>query len=565
MSLFSAINVARNALIAAQVGLQVTGNNIANAGTPGYIRSEAVLAPAPTQRVGDLLLGLGVDVTAIVQKVDLFLEERLRGANSDLASGETQENTYLQLEAVLAELGDTDLSSTLSNFFGSIHDVLNQPESTSVRNLATLQGQAVADAIRRIDSRVRELRSDVNDRVIDAADDINRLLEKIAKLNVQIVTVEGGGATPSDAIGLRDERQNALAELSRLIDIRAVEQKSGSVTVFSGGDFLVFEGSFRGVKVETVADRGLTAAEIRLEATDAKLQTNSGEVAGLLTSRDDVLGGFLDDLNDFARALAFEFNKVYSQGQGLKGYSSLASEFAVDDVQAALDVAGLPYTPVNGSFEVQIRNKQTGLTQTTDIFVHLNGLDDDTTLDDLAGALNAIDGLTATITPARKLSLSVDSPNLEFAFAGDNSGTLAALGLNTFFTGISSSDLGVSSLVRSDPALFAASRGGIGEDTQIAEQLAAFIDAPLESHNGASLADLYDRLAGQTSQGASAARAVAEAFRVFQRTLQGQQLSISGVSVDEEAIRMITYQRMFQAAAKFITTINELLEDLVRL
>src|SRR5690348_4399401 len=114
MSLFSSIQLANNSLRAMQVGLQVVGQNIANANTPGYIREEVALTPAPTQRNGNLLLGLGVQVTAIVQKIDHFVEERLRGSTSDRVSAETQEQTFQQLEGLLAELGDSDLSTSMT-------------------------------------------------------------------------------------------------------------------------------------------------------------------------------------------------------------------------------------------------------------------------------------------------------------------------------------------------------------------------------------------------------------------------------------------------------------------
>src|SRR5690242_6458159 len=117
MTLFSSIQIANNALIAAQLGLQVTSNNVANANTPGYIRQSLILTPGPTQRYGGLLLGLGVDVQAVVQQTDRFLEERVRNAASDLANSEAQDNTYVQLESLIGELSDTDLSTSLSNFF----------------------------------------------------------------------------------------------------------------------------------------------------------------------------------------------------------------------------------------------------------------------------------------------------------------------------------------------------------------------------------------------------------------------------------------------------------------
>ena len=80
MSIFSSIQLASNALQANQIGLQVVGQNIANANTQGYIREEMVQTPGTTQRIGGLLLGTGVEVEGIVQKVDSFLQQRMRGA-----------------------------------------------------------------------------------------------------------------------------------------------------------------------------------------------------------------------------------------------------------------------------------------------------------------------------------------------------------------------------------------------------------------------------------------------------------------------------------------------------
>src|SRR6185369_5804091 len=126
MSLFGTIQNAGNALNAAQIGLQVTGNNIANANTPGYIRERVVLMPSPTQRLGNLLLGSGVKVHSIVQEIDQFLEDQFRSASSDVSNSEIQENTYAQLEGLVGELSSSDLSTSLTKFFNSIQDILNQ-------------------------------------------------------------------------------------------------------------------------------------------------------------------------------------------------------------------------------------------------------------------------------------------------------------------------------------------------------------------------------------------------------------------------------------------------------
>ncbi|HIQ19842.1 MAG TPA: flagellar hook-associated protein FlgK [Planctomycetes bacterium] len=565
MSLYGSIRMASNTLRADQIVMQVIGQNLANANTPGYIREEVVLAPAPIQRMGRLTLGLGVQVDAVVQKLDKFLEERLRTAVSDRASAERQEEAYIELERLIGELSETDLSTSLNSFFSRIADVLNQPESVTARNLAVLHGQALTDDIRRLAARVNQLRTNLNEQIEDAGERINRLIEEIRQLNVRIAETEGGDVSGSDAVGLRDQRLQALEQLAELVDIRVEEQLSGGVAVYAGSDFLIIEGMGREVEVVMASEGGYPRAEVRIVATDSPLDISAGQLHGMIEARDEVLTGFLEGLDDLARTLAFEFNKLYSSGQGLVGHTELTSAFAVDDLTLPLDAAGLPFTPTNGSFQLLVRNTKTGLVQTTDILVDLNGLNDELTLQGLADALDAADGLSAAISSDGYLTLQTDSPDLEFAFADDTSGLLAALGLSVFFSGSSASDLGIDAVVRDDPARFAASRGGIGADTSNAVLLANFLDRPLDSQDGATLAELYDRLIGGHVQASTIARSVAEGTRVFEQTLRGQKLSTSGVSLDEEALKLIAHQRSYQASARYIQVLQGLIDVLLNL
>jgi flagellar hook-associated protein 1 len=565
VSLFSSIQQAGNALQANQIGLQVVGQNISNANTPGYILEDVNLVPGPTQRQGNLLSGTGVEVQGIVQKVDQFLQERLRNATSDSSNTQTTSDTYTQLEGVLGNLSDTDLSTSLDNFFSSISDILNQPESDSVRNLAVLKGQTLTQDFNQLATQVGQIRSDLNDRVGQSANDINGLLAQIAKLNVQISNAEGGGLSNSDAVGLTDQRSNALQQLSQLINVKTQAQPDGSISVFAGGDYLVLDGNARSIKVTQSTDHGLMINQLRLADTNSPLEFTSGEVAGLINSRDQVLGNFTDKLNNLAGTLAFEFNRVYSSGQGLTGYQSITSQSAVDDVNASLDATDLHFTPVTGQFDVQVFNRSTGLTQTSTIHVGLNGLDGDTSLTSLAAALNGINGVSATITADRRLSIQSTSADGEIGFGNDTSGVLASLGINTFFTGSDAGSIGVNQAVVDDPTKFAASSGGIGVDTNAAVDLAGFIDRPLDSQGGATLSQLYDRLSSQVAQGSAAAKSNADAASTFEQSLSGQNQSISGVSIDEETVKMLQYQRAFQASARYISTLNDLLATLVQL
>lgn len=565
MSLSSTLRLASNALNAAQIGLQVAGQNISNANTPGYIREEVVLAPAPTQRYGGILLGLGVHVSAVIQKVDRFVEDRLRGAISERVGSEIQQEAYRQVESILGELSDTDLSTSLNRFFSSIAEVANQPENTANRNLATQNGQILAGDFNRMSDRARGLRRDYDEQVRALGDDINRLTEEIRRLNIRIAELEGGDTSRSDAVGLRDARNAALQSLSEITDIRVEELPSGGVAVYAGSNYLVYEGISRHVQVTLTDDSGEALAGIEIVETGSQLESAHGRLAGLRSARDDVLGGFLDGLDNLASALIQEFNRVFTSGQGLTGFQELSSESGVSDVNEPLDQAGLTFIPESGSFEVLVYDEQTGLHSTHRIDVNLNGLDTDTTLASLAGKLDAIQGVFAEIGHNRELVLRSESDVQSFAFANDSSGVLAALGLNTFFSGTGASDIGVRQFVREDPTKFAASRGGVAQDEEIALELSAFMDRRLAGQNKASLAEIHDAFVSRITQDSSVTRAVTEGLMTFEETLRAQSLAVSGVNLDEEAVRLMTFQRMFQASARVITTISELLDTLVNI
>jgi flagellar hook-associated protein 1 FlgK len=297
------------------------------------------------------------------------------------------------------------------------------------------------------------------------------------------------------------------------------------------------------------------------------LNTTSGELQGLYTARDEIVGAFIDRLDGLAGALAFEFNKVYSQGQGLVGFGQLTSNSVVTNADAPLDAAGLAFTPESGTFDLLVRSKVDNLTRTHTIGIDLNGLDEDTSLASLAQQLDAVDGISAVITATGQLQIKADSTDIDFAFSGDTSGILAALGLNTFFTGSTAASIGVNDEIKGikNAGKFAASRGGIGEDSGNAERLSAFLDQPIESAGGASLADLYDQLIIEITQGSAVSQSIADGFRTFEGSLDGQAQAISGVSIDEEAVKMLTLQRIYQASARYIQTLSELLDLLVKL
>ncbi len=565
MSLFGSIQLASGSLRANDIALQVVGQNIANANTPGYIRESANFVPGPTQSDGALVSGTGVVVQSITQQIDKFLEGRLRSASSDQASSDTLKGTYTQLENILGGLNSgSNVTSALNQFFASISNVLNQPESASLRQLATLQGQSLAKSINDLAGQTSDLRTSVNDQVENLAPTINRLTSQIAQLNAKISQTTGGSQLPSDAVGLADQRNQAVGDLAKIVGGQVTTQLDGTVSVYVNGSYLVDEGTSRGVHVAHSTDRGQTISTIEINDINTPLDPASGQLNGLINSRDQVLGGFTDQLNAFAGTLANEFNKVYSGGQGLSAYSQATSLNAVADANVPLNQAGLDFTPTNGSFQITTKNQQTGASTTTDIPVALLGPAHNTTLNSLTAAIDRVGGLKAQVVGG-KLSISATDANTQFTFGKDTSGTLAALGLNTFFTGSSAGNLGINAGVLKDPGKFAASTTGVGTDTTNAQALANFLTKPLLAQGGDTLQNIFTSITTTVTQSSANAKANADAADTLQTTLATQQQATSGVNLDEEAINMLAYQRAYQASAKFISTVNDLLNLLVQL
>jgi flagellar hook-associated protein 1 FlgK len=566
MSLFGSIQMAGNTLSAMQIGLHVVGNNIANANTPGFIRERVIYTPAPVMRLGNLTLGLGVEIAGIVQNIDRFVEERLRGVGGDRASADVQTDVYRDLESILGELSDTDVSTALTSFFNSIHEVVNQPEDMAIRNLAVQAGKTLATTINTLGRRVETVHEEFATGVDNLTDEINTLTEQVRKLNLQIVALEGGDPTSNQAGGLRSQRGLALKRLSEIADIKISENEIGSTSVTLGGELLVFEGTRREVKTVYSAENGRRQAAIEYVDNGSALEVHSGELHGIYEARDTIVGGFMDRLDEFAAALAFEFNKVYSQGQGATGYPSITSVEQVSSSTAVLDNAGLAFTPTNGTFKVVLYNTTTKQATTKDIKVDLDGLLDDSTLASVAADIDAIAGISASVTADNRLKIVAESQETRIAFDDDTSGLLAAIGVNTFFTGSNAKELAINGVVAADGSKFAASdTGTIGVGIGNAQKLIALDEGGLTSLNGSSITDLYDELINETAQGATVAASVADGFDVFEQTLEAQFQAVSGVNLDEEAIDMIMLQRTYQASARYISTLSELMDILVAL
>ncbi|MEK7466939.1 MAG: flagellar hook-associated protein FlgK [Planctomycetota bacterium] len=640
MSLFTNLNLGLTALTAQQAAVQTTGHNIANATTPGYSRQRVDLAAIEGQRFGNAFLGRGVAAGSVRRIIDTSLEGRLRDSTSQLGAASARSGTFARLEALFNDISGQGLSSSLDGFFVAAETLAARPADAAARGSMIEQGAALADAFRLVATNIVADRESLNQQVRAGVDEVNRLTGEISRLNRDIVASEAGGAAPNAANDLRDRRGELLRELAQKVSIRTVETSTGAVNVLAGSEFLVLEGTSATLTTTAETDRGSRVDVPAFAATGTKLAPGGGELAGLLDSIRKDIPAFLDDLNDLARAVIYEVNRVQSSGTGLVRFSSLISNHATPsgvplstagtvtgtpagttvratdlagypddtfnglDLVArtganagqrrrvldfdgtsgtllldrpfdapfaagdAFDVTALPFPVTDGSFDLRVTDESTGSVTTFNIEVDLDKslpLPSDSTLASVAAEINAEAGsmVTATVTADGRLQITANSPSSRFNFASDTSGFLASVGLNSFFSGRDALTIAVDSQLASDPARLSAGFSNATNDNGAAQALAAIRNAKSLLAGTASVEDFYRGLESALGTRSAEAADRAESQSFLEAQLEAERERLSGVNLDEEAVNLLTHQRAYQAAARFIATVDTLLDTLI--
>ncbi|MCB9844891.1 MAG: flagellar hook-associated protein FlgK [Phycisphaeraceae bacterium] len=575
MGLTQALQIGRSALTAAQAGVQVSSNNLANLATPGYSRQVARLVPIRGVREStSFYAGRGVALASIQRQVSEALQSRLRTGVSEESYAGTLRDLYSTVEVSLNELTGADLSSELNAFFGAWSERANLTESSAV---VVQQGQQLAGFLQRLSGDLRTTRDQIDRDLAGAVSRANQLIGEIGELNRQVVSAELGSATAND---LRDQRDMRLEELSQLIDIDAVEQTNGAVNVLVGSNPVVLDGITRELTLSIRSVEGELRATVSAGQNQRELRVTSGRIGALLDSRDQAVDGTLEQLDRLSSQLIFQVNRLHATGTNATGLSSTRATlaFATANRDLALNHPGnraltdLPFAPANGGFYVHVTHAASGHTDIVRVDIDLDGIradgtegfDDDTSLSSLTASLNAIDGLSASIDAEGRLRVNGDE-GYTFAFADDSSDVLATLGVNSYFTGKSASDIAVRDDLALEPSRLATGRIVEGEFVENATALGivALQDSPITALGGLSFREHWQTTVQGVAGAAASSNGRADAASLVRQSLDSQRLAISGVSVDEESLNLLNFQRQYQGAARVITVADELLQTLL--
>jgi len=567
---FFGLEIGASALRAAQQLLDTAAHNVSNANTPGYSRQQVSLVEAPPytspgfNRTGlPGQIGSGVSVSAITRVRDSFLDLQVQAQAGVMGEWNTRQQELAKIEALFPEPSDSGLGGTLSKYWNAWQDLAADPTSAAARASVTEQATSLASQINQDSTQLGMIASGIDSQVSDQVDTVNSLASQIASLNGQIqrVTVTGGHAND-----LMDEREQLIEKLTAIVPASVTTQLDGSVTVQVGGTDLVTSVNAR----QLVAQKDASGHVNPTWADGSAITLPTGQLKALLSVRDGDLASYQSQLDELAKGIADATNAISARGFDATGAAGQAfftyhagnpaGTLAVSQAVAAdprlVAAASSAGDPGDGS---------------------VAGL-----IADLRNALSYSAGVPGTdVVGGTDLTTNGTAHVMTIAAGGalGQTWTFSGSGSSLTLTGADGSTQTI------DVADMAAGTTQVLNFDQLGIELT--ISAPVDAKAGADLvtdltapghnslvttslyspaqttADFYSGLVGKIGSSSGQAQEMAQNQQLVVDQIQQRVDETSGVSLDEEATNMIQYQHAYQAAARVITVMDEMLNTLI--
>jgi len=555
MSDFAGLRLALSSLMAQRRGVETAAQNVANANTPGYSRQRVDLqsqgAPA-VPALWSVFKGssAGVRVAALERFRNQFLEIQAgleHGSMAQLAQGAS---TMRNLEGIFPEPSDAGIARRLTDFWTAFDDVANHPDDTAARTQLLERASTLTASINAASDDLTRARYDTITELQSTVTEINALASSIASLNRAIKSNQIAGISANELMDQRDLLVTQLAEASGGA-VRSGEY--GQVNVVISGTAIVSGEEVRSLMVDSAGPVAL-----RWVADSSLAAVTSGKVAGQLEAVNATIPGYVAQLDAMATALRDDVNSLHgsvggslavaSQNQGAAG--NLEFELALDGgAYATVTVAGADWSGPGGAAAL--------------------GAALQAAVDAAIGAGNATVGASGGNGAALAVSLAPTATHTVLVRAsGTNAGFATLLGTTAvgsdgvggraFFSGSGAGDLEVASGVAGTPAAIAAGVASAG---------------PLDGSRALDIADLagstggadalYRQMIVQLGVGTQTAATREEIQQRAVESLDNARQAESGVSLDEEMTNLVQFQHAYDAAARFLAAIDEMLDTLI--
>lgn len=538
MSIFRLFDIGRSAIFASQTALQVTSHNVANANTPGYSRKEVILSIETPVAIRGGFLGRGVTISDIRRTYDRFIQSQLLTQNQNYGRSAIMENILGQIEQIFNEAKDTGLESALFDFFNAWNEVATNPEGIPQRTALIEKTKSLITTVKSMELSIVNTIKHINEDISNTVKQINAIASHIAELNKNIVQIEAG-LNREKATDLRDERDRLLNELSNLANISVYEDRNGSVTVTLGMRNLVSEEKVNPLSALKNKDGNFELYLGKFNITSFILR---GRLGGLLSVRDYIESNPLHSLRKLVASLNKEINILHRQGYGLDSstgndyfnplqISSIDLSPGADITAIITDPSSLTLDEYDITFDgtnYYVHNKQTGALVLSGTYVSGNPINFD--------GIEVV--ITGSITPQDQFFISpMRDAITNLGVAITDPQKIAAASSNTALPG----------------------------DNQNALQILSLFDSTLPNLGNTTLIGYLREIVSNVGTMSSAAHYSLGFDRNLLEEIKIRRESVSGVSLDEEAMNLIRFQRAFEAGARIIKVTDELLQTIIQL
>ena len=600
--LTSALRIGTNGLNVAQTSLATVSHNVVNANTPGFSRQVVQAGAVATNGFGN-----GVAINQIQRVSDRFITLRTYSAASDAEYAATR-RTYLDtLEGVMTGASaQGGLEAIAANFFESASQLSNDPSNSALKRNFVQQAQQLTQTVRDINDDLSIAATDADNALTSQLAVVNQLLKDISNLNAQISQINIGRADGGNGNDLRDARDAKVADLSKYFKLQVAENgANGAVRVtLENGRRLVDDAGYIQLKRTTGSPyQGIGAQAMQVDGTLSSIvlpidpsSLTSGKIKALTDVRDTLVTNLKAQVENFTDTFRTEFNKVASNGSSVPPVRTLTSGNTADvagvgtNLYGLTDFATLPST----TFHVSVVNSlgQPVLTTNGGTAITLPGAGP-FSLTDLAtlinnnatignGALGGSNGVTATAAVDGSgnpyLQIQAANSSQRIVLSNATGDALGLLGVNNVFVGSGASDFEISSSIISNPELLPTARmrtadGGLSNlDNQNILAMAALADTKLSYAAAGGLGAQNATVSGYAGQMVSNLSVTINDAKdrvTFTSNIATQleelRSQVSGVNVNEELALMLVYQNSFQASARIVSVVDQLLDELVNI
>ena len=553
-NIYGVLDIGKKALFANQTAINVSGNNIANINTPGYSRQAAVFRPTNPVTYGTVL-GTGVEVTQVKQAQNKFLTEQLVEKYENMGKYTSLSMGLHEVEAIIDDQSGQGLNTALSNFFSSWQTLSQNPQGISERTELASCSDNLAAVFTRTNTDLTNMQDSLDTEIGTIVTEINGLADDIAAVNAEVKAQEIDGETTAN--DMRDKRTALLNELAEYIDINFFETTGGEITVLVAGGKPLIEGSSTSDLV-TEANSVTGFLDIKFEDDSGNTATitddiASGKLAGIIQLRDTTIHGYLGDLDKLALTLIDQINTQHALGDDLDGtdggafFDAVAPTVADGSSNTGAGTISLDSTPYSDTSVVTRDSYR--LTITADNTYSVTNLNTGSVL-----------STGNTFTPGTEFTVPDTGINVTITGA-------EAVG-DTFDISPpkAAANIAFSSTISADVRKIAAALDGeaAGSNTN-ALAIADLDSSQVLSSSSATFASYYSSFIGGVGSDTRSADANLEQQETLSTHLENLRESAVGVSMDEELTNLMQYQTAFQAAARLISVVEDMLTTLANL